>query len=398
MEADRPRAKNRRGVDSMSNLQKLESLTIVILTLNRPRQVQAVVEFWSQLPVKLVVIDSSESPNYDLFGRPDVTYVHSRMPYLDNHGLAAEYVTSEYVICACDDELYVPTALVQCIEFLEENADFVAACGEAVGLHWNDSGPRWEEQYVRNRKYERTETFGAERFLKHLSAYRHVAFYSVSRSEQWVRAWKLVSAYEFSPFAAFEIQFEAALVSAGKIKVLPILMWVRNRFVPPMWSAGTGVAGLDPSISFNEWWFLETARVEKELFVQTMIGVLREMLPRSERYKSRQLDSLIRRGFSLFAGPRRRPPGISKRVRKRLFRIAKIIQSNLLRMLIGHDGVQPTRYAVNPAQQIELPAVPVESDDYGALSCLVGEGTRIDVFWLTSIGRTLLSESPSPEA
>jgi|AntAceMinimDraft_12_1070368.scaffolds.fasta_scaffold19991_3 glycosyltransferase domain-containing protein len=390
MKIDGPKNRHPSRGDLDANLTKLDSLTVVILTLNRQSQVRLGVEFWSQLPIKIVVVDGSDSPDKVLLDRPDVNYVHSRRPYLENHGVAAALVDSKYVISACDDELYVPSALVQCIEFLDDNPDFVAVCGEAIGLHSNGSQSWWEAQYVRMRGFELTEESGVDRTIRHLSAYRVLAFYAVARREEWVRAWKLVSTHEFSPFAASEIQFEAALVSAGKIRVLPILMWVRNRFVPPLWSSGTGVPGLDPSISFREWWTSGPSGAEREAFITTMRAVFREMLPRSESYSHSELDGLVRKGFSLFAGPPKTARGIHTRMRKFYRRISKKTMSRMSRIRSELLGFQSEPLPANPAQETEKQVVPVGTSDNQALAKLVGDGTYIDIFWLDLIGTKLL--------
>lgn len=372
----------------------LASLTVVILTLNRRPQVHKSVKFWSQFPVAVVVVDGSKSPDEVLISWPNITYVHSQGTYLENHGVAAAYVNSPYVIFASDDELYVPSALVECIEFLEDNRDFVAVCGEAIGLYLDEPNWWWEQQYVRMRGFELTQDSPRDRVLAHLSDYRVLAFCAVTRSEEWVRAWTLISAHEFSPFAASEIQFEAALVCAGKIKVLPVVMWVRNRFIPPLWSDGTGVLGLDPSLTFREWWTSRRFEAERGLFFHTMAEVFGKMLSRSEHYSRRQLRALVRDAFSRFAGDTSDNLGIRRLLRKCFRRINKRMASMLQRIPLEIRWTRGKSTTTPLPQKTERNAVPGWSFDARDFAKLFSEGARVDVTWLNLIGATLVGERP----
>lgn len=229
----------------------LESLTIVILTMNRPRELSGVVQYWSKLPVKVIVADGSDFPcSFEEIA--NVAYLHSQTSYLDRMARAANLVDTEFVALCSDDEVFLPSGLQACLTYLANNGDFVAATGEAVGLIESEGDAQLTLQYPDRQNFSLLEIHPLLRAKKHLASYRVCGYYAVTRALEWKLIWQTLALEEFKPFAIQELQFEAALAFSGKMAVVPILMWIRNNITSPI--RGQGINGFDEKARFGQWW------------------------------------------------------------------------------------------------------------------------------------------------
>ena len=81
------------------------------------------------------------------------------------------------------------------------------------------------------------------------------------RSSTWKTISKHVFEKEFSFFAAWELQIEFLVMVSGKSKIIPKLMWMRNRTSPP-------IRGTSPSMSYDieisNWWLSNKFKKEKK--------------------------------------------------------------------------------------------------------------------------------------
>lgn len=229
----------------------LESLTIVILTMNRPRQLSGVVQYWSKLPVKVIVADGSNLPS-SFEKISNVIYLHSKTSYLDRMARAANLVDTEFVALCSDDEVFLPSGLQACLTYLANNSDFVAATGEAVGLIESGGDAQLTLQYPERQNFSLLEVDPILRAKNHLANYRVCGYYAVTRALEWKLIWQSLALEEFRPFAIQELQFEAALAFSGKMAVLPSLMWIRNNITSPI--RGQGISGFDEKAQFGKWW------------------------------------------------------------------------------------------------------------------------------------------------
>ena len=106
-----------------------ELLTVVLITHNRPAFLRRAVQFYSSLPCKILVLDSSIQPSEGIAGHlASVDYRH--LPQFGYWGIQAklaygvEQVTTPYMVFAADDDFIVHDALCDSVAFLEANQDY----------------------------------------------------------------------------------------------------------------------------------------------------------------------------------------------------------------------------------------------------------------------------------
>lgn len=262
----------------------------------------AVLRYWLKLPVTLIVLDQSQTSNQFVPKSPRLTYIHSPESYLTNHQLAATMVSTPYVLIACDDELYIPSAVRECIEFLEQSPNHIAIGGEAIGFHMKGSVREWKEQYPKLRGYLLESENWSERVSSHLGSYRHILYYSVTRTEEWSFVWSRIARKSFSPFAVFELQLEAALAVAGKFRVLPQVMWIRNRAIAPLWGIESKESGFNPEHSFKSWWYSRRHLWEKQVFVWHTTRLWYGLLRQKKGFSLLSIRRVVISSFTAFAG------------------------------------------------------------------------------------------------
>ena len=214
------------AVVTSGDLLKLESLTVVILSRNRPEFLKRTAEFWTKTAVELLVLDGSDEPNLELSSRRDLTYVHDVTSVFSRLRAASHRIQTEFVIQACDDELYSPSALEESISFLRENPDYVACTGRVLALHSGPFGAFWQRKYTNLGKTDLSSHSVEVRVGQHLASYTPAAIYSVVRSSLWCRLWPAIAAHHFTPDEINEMLFEFLSALCGIIKVLPAFFWL----------------------------------------------------------------------------------------------------------------------------------------------------------------------------
>ena len=114
---------------SESGLPLNELLTVVLITHNRPAFVRRAVKFYSALPCRILVLDSSAMVTDGIDGDyPGVDYRH--LPQFGYWGMRAkldygvQQVTTPYMVFAADDDFIVHDALDASVSFLEANPDY----------------------------------------------------------------------------------------------------------------------------------------------------------------------------------------------------------------------------------------------------------------------------------
>lgn len=247
----------------------LSNLTIIILSKNREDSLIKVLKFWEQLPLKVIVLDASTQSFTIKNNSSKFTYVKNKAPYLERIALSFELITTKYVALACDDELYLPSSLEQCIEFLEINPDYISCCGEVVGIREVTPKITWTDVYPNliTLNFESSE----DRLNYQMKNFLPLSYYSVMRSRDWIKIWTQIVRFKFEPFNLQELQFEAVAAFCGKKKVLPRPMWFRNLINTPV----DGVNyGSNRPIYFWNWWNDYAKVDEKNRFISAMDTII----------------------------------------------------------------------------------------------------------------------------
>jgi glycosyltransferase domain-containing protein len=249
----------------------LNRLTIVIPTYERQDLVVRAVNFWANKGPKLLVLDGSAKaiPRETLSKyKSNLQYFHSPVGLYRRLANATELIKTDFVVLACDDEFFIPSALAACIEKLDLNPDLIACCGRSLGFSFSDGEVYGRSQYPLLADYELTLKNPEERLIHHMSNYVPSLIYAVTRKNYWIKALQSITSHEFPVFAIYELQLEMMMSFAGKSIVLPLLMWLRShgeankiRCTSP---------SLDPERSIPLWWSGKHNEVERGEFLLCM--------------------------------------------------------------------------------------------------------------------------------
>lgn len=245
----------------MSDLSNLKKLTIIIFTYNRHKYLKRTIKYWLSYDVKLVVLDGSDVIFKDpCLHKINIKYIHDKRGFHKRLLSSINFIETEFVILAGDDEFYLPSALNSCIKFLTKETTFSSCGGRAIGFGYYKDKLYGNEAYPKAKDRCLDQDNIVERVHNHFSVYVPSHFYSVIRSEKYKKICKHVFDKEFSVYAGFELQLEFLVVVSGKSRIIPELMWMRNRET-------TEISYGMPQIRINKWWFDKNYHDEKVEFL-----------------------------------------------------------------------------------------------------------------------------------
>ncbi|MBP5956842.1 TIGR00180 family glycosyltransferase [Pseudomonas anatoliensis] len=211
---------------SENKLPLSELLTVVLITHNRPAFLRRALQYYSGLPCKVLVLDSSsERPEGDFSA---VDYQH--LPQFAYWGMQAkltygvEQLTTPYMVFAADDDFILHESLAESVNFLEANRDYGLCHGYCLmylALAGSVSYYRRDKKICEDYASERAE----DRVLDFMHQYVP-PFYGVCRTsiiKDWYAALPPGTSFEWQ-----EIGHTYYLLANAKARILPIPYVVRE--------------------------------------------------------------------------------------------------------------------------------------------------------------------------
>ena len=241
----------------------LQKLTVIVITYNRHELLIRAIRYWSNFDIKVVIIDGSDVRlNNSYLNYKNIRYIYDQRSLNDRLLNSFNYIDTEFMILASDDEFYLPSALSSCINFLSTEPSFSCCGGRAVGFRSKEKKIFGIKQYPQLRGLCLDHDSAADRVFKHFSDYVPAHFYSVIRANKW----KIICSYVFQKKNIFlyssELQLEFLTVVSGKSKIISELMWMRNNEISRIDSRS--------DITIEEWWYDKKNDNEKISFLQNM--------------------------------------------------------------------------------------------------------------------------------
>lgn len=253
----------------MTYTQLLSELTIVVPTYNRQQLLLRLMQYWSGKNVRLLIIDGSSSsiPDSKLNEfESNVEYIYNPVGLYERLRNAATMVTTEFVMMGTDDDFFVPSALVECIQELKSDASLTSCGGLAVGFGYEDD-IFLKKIYSNLKNLELLQEGSCNRTMEHFANYVPAHLYSVQRTKNWATLADGIFSEEFDFFAAWELQFEFLVPYLGPTKIINTLLWFRGLEVEP-------IRGTSASMSYDnhifDWWNDPNFKVQKEKFFDHM--------------------------------------------------------------------------------------------------------------------------------
>lgn len=203
-----------------------ELLTVVLITHNRPDFLRRALKYYSTLPCKVLVLDSSpERPQGDFSA---VDYQH--LPQFAYWGMQAKLtygvaqLTTPYMVFAADDDFILHESLAESVNFLQANRDYGLCHGYCL-MYLALAGS--VTYYRRDKKI--CEDYASERAEDRVLDFMHQyvpPFYGVCRTsiiQDWYAALPAGTSFEWQ-----EIGHSYFLLANAKARILPIPYVVRE--------------------------------------------------------------------------------------------------------------------------------------------------------------------------
>lgn len=230
----------------------LNQITVVILSRERQHCLSRVIPFWERHGVKTLILDQSTNPlGVEVLRQLNLgTYLHINEPFRERCRKAQDMIDSKYSIVISDDELYVPSALKEMAELLENDPELVAVGAMSMAI-WK-YGPRtcghWAYRTTHN--YENLAEQAIERIRKHTNnGNRAITSFLTSNLNRTESLLDCLSLYSKSPYIVTEAASTLAICAAGKFKYVNNLYWIRNWNEPPRSNQGW-----DRKLMVHDWW------------------------------------------------------------------------------------------------------------------------------------------------
>jgi Glycosyl transferase family 2. len=166
--------------------------------------------------VKLIILDGSDKRLDDpCLHSINIKYIHNKKGYYDRLLSSINYIETEFTILSCDDEFYLPSALLSCVEFLSQNTSFSSCGGRAIGFKTHENKVFFTNQYSKSENFNLKHNNPEERIIDHFSNYFPAHTYSVMRSNEWNKICKYVFEKEYNFFASMGLQIEYLVMISG---------------------------------------------------------------------------------------------------------------------------------------------------------------------------------------
>jgi glycosyltransferase domain-containing protein len=220
----------------------LARLSILIPTLNRSDFLGRALTFYHKTGFDGVIIlgDSSDEQHaslnrqlVDRFGKvlrivyhhyPNPPYIHDGMCIKD----MAEVAPTPYVVYSGDDDFLVTDGLMECINFLDNNNDYIAASGTRVNLRLDRQGPYGQVDAASTVRFEQfLDDSPIMRWIRYIRTGFSTQYY-VHRVETWREMYKNVDQTP-SRYLGPELLPCSITAIQGKVKQLDCLTIVFQR-------------------------------------------------------------------------------------------------------------------------------------------------------------------------
>lgn len=288
------------SLSPLTSVRNLQKITVVILTFERSSWLKSVLNFWGNKGVRVVVVDgSAEYAAGIVSGREEwLTYVHAPVSVIERMAIAAELVTTEYVIRSPDDEFFCPSFLDKAVGFLDENLDYVSCQGITVSFTLGGSSPSWGLHYPELLQRLENHKSSSERYLAEVKNYAVRHYYSVSRVTQWKHVSGFCRELDLEVANLPEYVVELLMSFCGKSKLIPMLGWYRNLSEQPIRQR---FLNLDSRPYFTAWWLMPSMAAQRRDLVEKMLSTLGDRSLQLNNIAIRPSKLLIRRSLWILA-------------------------------------------------------------------------------------------------
>lgn len=245
----------------------LTKLTLLIVSYNRHEYLTRTIKYWLNYNINLLILDGSNVKlNDPCLNSKKIKYIHNTNGLYSRFLSSQDLIDTEFMMLGSDDEFYLPSAVSSCIKFLMEEPAYYSCGGRALAFGHDGKNYYGFEPYPKLKDLCLNSNNYMERIFKHFSVYVPAHVYSVMRTSNWNIICNNTFKKKYNFQSSEELQIEFLAMVSGKSKIIPQLMWMRNREVPSINEKYPKFRYLD----IGEWWFNKNYENEKIDFLNNM--------------------------------------------------------------------------------------------------------------------------------
>lgn len=218
---------------------KLNQITLIIPTYNKPSNLQLHLAIWKDYPISVIILDGSEFSNEAITKNqlpPNFTYLHSKEHFSQRVYDGATMCKTKYCALLFDDEVFIPASLDKSVSELERDPSLTSVSGQVLGFMKKNRSTYFMNMYEEFKKNNNKINSNYIRMLNHLNPYTMSTLCAVHRVENFRRSAKIANEFKSSLIPAiFELIFEISNIFQGKNHILDEIFWLRNCTNPPLW-------------------------------------------------------------------------------------------------------------------------------------------------------------------
>ena len=210
-----------------------DNLTIVIPTHERHELLRRALDYYSSWQCLVIVVDSSKDQYTDTIPK-NTSYLH-----LEQHGFsekllfALKTVKSTYTCICADDDFLSPSGLINGIEFLNNEQEYVSVQGHYISFKATKKTIQKFVIYHQRLGFKVDSDSPTERLIQTFSPYMQ-HFYALHRTEALVESMRLAS--KVTTLLCAEISVALIPMLIGKHKMLPLFWMARDSGVYSQYS------------------------------------------------------------------------------------------------------------------------------------------------------------------
>ena len=252
----------------------LSNLTVVVISFNRPYYIQRQIQYWSKTNVNLLIVDGSkQQAEFDLDASISsrIRYVHSPGSYRERSLLAAGLIETEFVAQLPDDEFYIPSALTEFIEALQDDSSIDSIQGRTVRFFEKNGSMLAARQYAEFkddlgynlRGIDGVKNFWSENYVN------NYPIYSVMRISVYAKMVRSTYSNPCENAYGYEIRYNLLFPFWFTTKIMDTLFWLRSDENDPI-----SDIGFDRGNKFSSWFLNPGNREARKLFLYQTVSVL----------------------------------------------------------------------------------------------------------------------------
>jgi len=246
----------------------------VVISLNRQSFIMRQIQYWSDTDVNLLIIDGSEQQmelDLDLSVSSRIKYVHSPGSYRERSLLAAGLLETEFVAQLPDDEFYIPSALSEFIEVLQEDSSVDSIQGRTMRFLEKSGSLLGARQYAQFKDASGYELRGIEG-VKNFWSGNYVSnypIYSVMRTAVYAKIVRSTYSDPCENAYGYEVRYNLLFPFWFTTRIIDTLFWLRSNENEPV-----SDFDFDRSNRFSSWFLNPVNREVKNRFIdQTVLSM-----------------------------------------------------------------------------------------------------------------------------